>query len=186
MKQTNLTNHFIIAMPSLEDINFSRSVTYICEHNDDGALGVTINRPSDIHLYEIFEQLKIQDYDQKNAQQIVYIGGPVQQERGFLLHRPNGNWSSSLKVTDNISITTSQDILQAMAKGEGPDDVLVTLGYAGWAAGQLERELSENTWLSCPATEEIIFATPAEKRWEAAARLLGVDLSLLSHDAGHA
>ncbi len=186
MKTTNLTNHFIIAMPSLNDINFSRSVTYICEHNDDGALGVTINRPSDIRLFEIYEQLKLKDYDQQSAQQTIFIGGPVQQERGFLLHRPNGNWDSSLKVTDNISITTSQDILQAMAKNEGPDDVLITLGYAGWAGGQLEQELAENTWLSCPATEEIIFETPAEKCWDAAAKLLGVDMQFLSSDAGHA
>ena len=186
MKATDLTNHFIIAMPSLDDINFSRSVTYICEHNNDGALGVTINRPSDIHLFEIYEQLNLKDYEQKASQQTVFMGGPVQQERGFLLHRPNGNWDSSLKVTDNIAITTSKDILQAMAKNEGPDDVLVTLGYAGWSAGQLEQELADNTWLSCPASEEIIFETPAEKCWDAAAKLLGVDLNLLSNSSGHA
>jgi len=186
MKATDLTNHFIIAMPSLNDINFSRSVTYICEHNDDGALGVTINRPSDIHLFEIYEQLDLREYDQQASQKTVFMGGPVQQERGFLLHRPNGNWDSSLKVTENISITTSKDILQAMAKGEGPDDVLIALGYAGWAAGQLEQELAENTWLSCPATEEIIFETESEKCWDAAAKLLGVDLNLISSHSGHA
>jgi putative transcriptional regulator len=183
---TYLSNHFLIAMPNLLDGNFSRSVTYICEHDDNGALGITINRPTDILLDEIFQQLGMAAVDDTIGQQLVYLGGPVHPDRGFLLHTPNGSWHSSLAVTDSISVTTSQDIIQAIADGEGPDQVLIALGYAGWAAGQLEYELSENAWLSCPATEEIIFKTPAENRWNAAAQLLGIDLQLLSADAGHA
>ena len=117
---------------------------------------------------------------------MVESGGPVEQGRGFILHRPAGNWASSLKVNDNIALTTSQDILRAIAHNEGPQDCIVALGYAGWAAGQLEDEMAANTWLSCPAEEQIIFDTPVEQRWKAAARLIGIDLSLLSSDAGHA
>ncbi len=186
MKQTNLTDHFLIAMPSLADGNFSHSVTYICEHNENGSLGITINRPSDIRLGEVLAQLKLTADDSEVAEQIVYIGGPVQQDRGFLLHTPNGHWDSSLKVTDDISVTTSRDILEAMAHGEGPDEVIIALGYAGWGAGQLEHEISENAWLSCPANKDILFHTPVNQRWEAAAKLLGIDLQLLSSDAGHA
>ena len=186
MKQTNLTNHFLIAMPTLADGNFSHSVTYICEHNENGSLGITINRPSDIRLGEVLAQMKLCATKPEIADQVVFIGGPVQQDRGFLLHSPNGQWDSSLKVTDDISVTTSRDILEAMANDEGPEDVIMALGYAGWGAGQLEHEMSENAWLSCPANKEILFHTPANQRWEAAAKLLGVDLQLLSSDAGHA
>lgn len=186
MENTNLTNHFLIAMPTLMDGNFSQSVTYICEHDQKGSLGITINRPSDIQLGEIFEQLDIQCSDPEISQQTVYIGGPVQQDRGFLLHSPAGNWDSSLQVTDDISVTTSKDILEAIARGEGPEQVIIALGYAGWAAGQLEYEMSENAWLSCPANQQILFHTPVEKRWDEAAKLLGIDLQLLSSDTGHA
>ncbi|MCW9013799.1 MAG: YqgE/AlgH family protein [Gammaproteobacteria bacterium] len=184
--ETNLTNHFLIAMPSLEDGNFSQSVTYICEHDDNGALGITINRPIDIQLKEIFTQLNIEAANTEIADQFIFIGGPVQQDRGFLLHKPHGNWDSSLKVTDAIAVTTSRDILEAIAQDKGPENVIITLGYAGWGPGQLEYELSQNAWLSCPANEEILFHTPPEKRWEAAAKLLGIDLQLLSSDTGHA
>ncbi len=183
---THLTNHFLIAMPSLEDGNFSRSVTYICEHDENGALGITINRTSDISLQEIFSQLQIKSNSAETNNQMVLMGGPVQVDRGFILHRPTGQWESSLKVTDNIAVTTSRDIMQSIADNEGPQNTLIALGYAGWGPGQLEYELSENTWLSCPATEDIIFNTPIEKRWSAAAMLLGVDLQLLSNQAGHA
>jgi len=186
MKQTNLTNHFLIAMPTLADGNFSHSVTYICEHNENGSLGITINRPSDIRLEEVLAQMQLSASNPEIAEQIVFIGGPVQQDRGFLLHSPNGHWDSSLKVSDDISVTTSRDILEAMAHDEGPDEVIMALGYAGWGAGQLEHEMSENAWLSCPANKEILFHTPVSQRWEAAAKLLGVDLQLLSSDAGHA
>ena len=185
-KETNLTNHFLIAMPSLEDGNFSQSVTYICEHDDNGALGITINRPSDISLSEIFSQLQIHSATDHTIDQTVLNGGPVQVDRGFILHTPAGNWTSSLQVTKGIAVTTSQDIMEAIANNEGPEKSLIALGYAGWGPGQLEYEISENSWLSCPATTEILFDTPLEKRWQAAALLLGIDLQLLSNQAGHA
>jgi putative transcriptional regulator len=185
-EETNLTNHFLIAMPSLEDGNFSQSVTFICEHDDNGALGITINRPSEISLAEIFSQLQIHASSEETNNQIVLSGGPVQVDRGFILHRPVGQWDSSLHVTKNIAVTTSQDIMQAIANNEGPENTIIALGYAGWGPGQLEYEMSENTWLSCPATEEILFNTPIEKRWRAAAMLLGIDLQLLSNQTGHA
>jgi len=184
--ETNLTNHFLIAMPNLEDGNFSQSVTYICEHDENGALGITINRPSVIGLGEILSQLHLTPTDTEINNQVVLNGGPVQVDRGFILHHPIGAWDSSLKVTENIAVTTSQDIMQAIANNEGPQSALIALGYAGWGPGQLEYEMSENTWLSCPATEDIIFNTPIEKRWSAAAMLLGIDLQLLSNQTGHA
>jgi putative transcriptional regulator len=186
MENTNLTNQFLIAMPGLMDGNFSHSVTYICEHDDNGSLGITINRPSDICLGEIFEQLEIDCDDPVITRQPVYIGGPVHQDRGFLLHTPPGNWDSTLKITNHISVTTSRDILEAIARGFGPEQVIIALGYAGWGPGQLEFEMSENAWLSCPSNENILFNTPPEKRWEEAAKLLGIDLQLLSSDTGHA
>jgi putative transcriptional regulator len=186
MEPTNLTNHFLIAMPGLNDINFSRSVTYICEHNQNGTLGITINRPADLRLDELLKQLHIEAATPDIANRTVYIGGPVQQDRGFILHSPNGVWDSSLRITDSISVTTSRDILNSIARGDGPDDCIIALGYSGWAPGQLESEMSANSWLSCPATEDILFHTPVEQRWDAAAKLLGIDLRLLSHDAGHA
>jgi len=185
-EETSLSNHFLIAMPSLEDGNFSRSVTYICEHDENGALGITINRPSEISLEEIFSQLQLSSTSAETNNQPVLMGGPVQIDRGFILHRPLGQWESSLKVTDNIAVTTSQDIMQAIANNQGPQDTLIALGYAGWGPGQLEYEMSKNTWLNCPATEEIIFNTPIDKRWNAAAMLLGIDLQLLSNQTGHA
>ncbi|HED34567.1 MAG TPA: YqgE/AlgH family protein [Gammaproteobacteria bacterium] len=184
--ETRLTNHFLIAMPSLEDGNFSQSVTYICEHDENGALGITINRPSEIDLAEIFSQLQINVSSDHIKNQTVLNGGPVQIDRGFILHTPTGTWESSLKVTDTIAVTTSQDVMQAIANGEGPARALIALGYSGWGPGQLEHEISENSWLSCPATEEILFDVPLEKRWRAAALLLGIDLQLLSNQAGHA
>lgn len=185
-EETNLSNHFLIAMPSLIDGNFSQSVTYICEHDENGALGITINRPSEISLAEILSQLRIKLDNEQIHNQAILNGGPVQVDRGFIIHTPHGNWESSLQVTDNIAVTTSQDIMQAIAQGRGPHKTLIALGYAGWGPGQLEYEIAENTWLSCPATEEILFDTPIEKRWQAAAMLLGIDLHLLSNQTGHA
>ncbi|MBT2968600.1 MAG: hypothetical protein B6D72_10430 [gamma proteobacterium symbiont of Ctena orbiculata] len=184
--ETNLTNHFLIAMPRLEDPNFFHTVTYICEHTTDGAMGIVINRPMDLHLADIFEQLEITISTAKIAEQPVYIGGPVQSDRGFVLHDTNTDWASTLKITPEISVTTSLDILEAIAAGKGPQRSLVALGYAGWGAGQLESELSQNAWLSGPAESEIIFNRASEERWQAAADLLGIDLNLLSGDTGHA
>lgn len=182
----DLTDHFLIAMPSLQDVNFAQTVTYICEHNENGAMGLIINRPTEIHVGEILEQMGMEADDTLVVAKTVLMGGPVQPERGFVLHSPLGDWESTLRVTDRIGVTTSRDVLAAIARNEGPAMSLVTLGYAGWAAGQLEQELANNAWLSTPATRDILFDLAYEQRWEAAAAKLGVDLRLLSGDAGHA
>ena len=182
----SLSNHFLIAMPTLDDPNFHHTTTYICEHNEDGALGVVINRPLEIQLGEILVHMDITTDIEAIQNQTVYMGGPVQSDRGFVLHEPVGNWEATLQVTDTIGITSSRDILDDIAKGEGPEHAIITLGYAGWGAGQLEQELADNTWLSGPASSKIVFETPSEERWLAAAALLGIDLNLLSSDAGHA
>jgi putative transcriptional regulator len=181
-----LTNHFLIAMPGLEDPNFYHSVTYICEHNAEGALGLVINRLLDMQLGDILQHMNVEHAELEARQMPVHLGGPVQQDRGFVLHEPLGDWEATLKVTDRIGITSSVDILHAVARNEGPEHALVTLGYAGWGAGQLEQEMADNAWLSGPADPEILFKTPDEDRWRAAAASLGVDLDLLSGDAGHA
>ena len=187
MAVSSLKNQFLIAMPGLEDPNFSRTVTYICDHSDAGAMGIVINRPTELHLSDVLEHMGIENHDPKTTEQIVYLGGPVEEERGFVLHTPrDGGWKSSIPITEDIAITTSRDILEAMAEGNGPARCLVALGYAGWAAGQLEAEMQQNTWLSGPAQADVLFDLPPEQRWEAAARLLGVDLALMSTDAGHA
>ena len=181
-----LTNQFLIAMPGLEDPNFFHSVTYICEHNDEGALGLVVNRPLDMQLGEILQHVQLSQAEPEARQIQVHLGGPVQQDRGFVLHEPLGEWDATLKVTDQIGITSSMDILQAIARNEGPERTLITLGYAGWGAGQLEQEMAENAWLSGPAHPDILFDTPDEERWKAAAASLGIDLDLLSGEAGHA
>jgi len=181
-----LTNQFLIAMPGLEDPNFFHSVTYICEHNEQGALGLVINRPLDMQLGEILQHIQLQHSEPEARQIPIHLGGPVQQNRGFVLHEPLGGWEATLKVTDRIGITSSIDILQAIAKNEGPERSLITLGYAGWGAGQLEQEMAENAWLSGPADPDILFNRPDVERWKAAAASLGVDLDLLSGEAGHA
>ncbi|MBI3900388.1 MAG: YqgE/AlgH family protein [Gammaproteobacteria bacterium] len=182
----SLSNHFLIAMPTLADANFSRTVTFLCEHSSEGAMGIVINRPTDLKLRDILEQLEITAVDEAVASQPVYLGGPVQNNRGFVIHEPIGNWESTLPVTETIGISTSRDILAAIASQKGPNRYLIALGYAGWGAGQLERELVENSWLSGPASREILFELPLERRWNAAAELLGVNLTMLSSQAGHA
>ncbi|PIE40941.1 MAG: YqgE/AlgH family protein [Gammaproteobacteria bacterium] len=183
---TSLKNHFLIAMPNMEDPNFSHSLTYLCEHSSEGAMGIVINRPMKLTLGEVFAHLKIQNYDTDFDHQPVMSGGPVQIERGFVLHQSDRPWNATNKIQDDIYLATSLDILQAIAHNEGPEQHLVALGYAGWGPGQLDEEMSNNAWLSVPADPAIIFATPQEKRWQAAASLLGIDLTLLSADAGHA
>jgi len=182
----NLTNHFLIAMPSLEDENFSRSVTLICEHNEEGALGIVINRPTDFTLGELLQQMELIEDADCFSETTIYSGGPVQVEHGFILHQPVGNWEHSLLITDELALTTSRDLLEAITHGDSPSDLLVALGYAGWGAGQLEYEIGENAWLTTPADTDILFKIPAEQRWQAAASRLGVDLRLLSGDTGHA
>ena len=182
----SLKNQLLIAMPALQDPNFARTVTYICEHGEHGAMGIVLNRPTNLRLGDILQHMEIKDGLELVADQMVFLGGPVEEERGFVLHTHGDPWDSTLAVNDDISITTSRDILQAMARGGGPRQTLVALGYAGWGSGQLERELQENAWLSGPADQSILFELPPEQRWEAAARLLGVDVNLLSSEAGHA
>ena len=186
MTDNRLTDHFIIAMPGLMDENFNQAVTYICEHDENGTFGIIINRESEITLDDVMQQMKI-PYDASTARkESVFTGGPVQANRGFILHRPTGNWDSSLIVNDAVALTTSRDILEAIAGNNGPDDNIIALGYAGWGPGQLEQEMAANTWLSCPAEQQIIFNSPVEERWQAAAKLIGIDVQLMSNDAGHA
>lgn len=181
-----LKNHFLIAMPTLADPNFFHTVTYICEHNDQGAMGIVINQPVDLTLADVIEHLGLPYREGEHLQQIIYRGGPVETERGFVLHNPIGHWDSSLAITETMALSTSNDIVEAMAQGNGPSQCLVALGYAGWGAGQLEQEIAENSWLSAPASESVIFDTVAEKRWEAAAALMGIDIKQLTGAFGHA
>ena len=181
----NLTDNFLIAMPSLEDPNFHGTVTYICAHSEDGAMGIVINRPLKIKLGEIFAQLGIEVLDETTRDAAVLHGGPVQTERGFVIHQPSGTWDSVMQVSDTIAVATSHDILHSIAQGKGPGKAVVALGYAGWGAGQLEREVLDNAWLSAPADSNIIFDVAAEHRWEQATRMLGVDPARLMGEAGH-
>jgi putative transcriptional regulator len=181
----NFTNHFLIAMPGLADPFFARTVTYLCQHNEDGALGIIVNRQSELTLSDIMEQMEIEVREEAVGQIPVYFGGPVQPDRGFILHEPSRVWTSTLKVSDSISLTTSRDILEAISQGEGPEKILVALGYAGWGKGQLEQEIVQNSWLNAPAEQSIIFNQPVGNRWKAAAGLMGVDISLLTAPAGH-
>ena len=182
----DLTNQFLIAMPSLQDPNFHRTVTYLCAHNDEGAMGIVINRPLELNLGEVLDHMSIEVENDDVNEMAVLQGGPVQRDRGFVIHEPAGHWDAVLSVTDDIAIATSRDILTAVAHGDGPERAVVALGYAGWGAGQLEREVQQNAWLSGPADSSIIFDLPYDKRYESAARLLGVDLNRLSGEAGHA
>lgn len=186
MEQSNLTNHLLIAMPNLADPNFSHTVTYICEHSEKGAMGLVINRPIDINVAEILEQMEIPVSEPTAGEAPVYLGGPVEEQRGFVLHSSDSEWDSTLRINDQVSVTTSRDILEAMARGEGPEQALVALGYAGWGPGQLEQEILDNSWLSAPADQSILFTLPPARRWQAAAELLGVDLNRLSSESGHA
>jgi len=181
-----LTNQFLIAMPTLQDPNFFHSVTYICEHGEEGAMGIMINRPLDINLGEVLGQMDIASIDETVHRHPIFLGGPVQCERGFVIHRPHGHWDATLRVTADIGVTSSRDILEAIAAGEGPQRLLIALGYAGWGPGQLENEMVQNAWLSVPADDRIVFETPFERRWEAAAALSGVDIRRVSSDIGHA
>ena len=181
-----LAGHFLIAMPSLAEPPFSRGVAFLCQHDEDGAVGLLVNRLSEYRLGDVLAQLKLDCSDLELADRPVLIGGPVQQERGVVLHREHGHWESSYRINDEWSVTTSRDILVAMAAGEGPQDALMALGYAGWSAGQLEQELKDNSWLTTEANERVLFHTPLEERWSAAAGLVGVDPLQLPGYAGHA
>lgn len=183
---SSLANQLLIAMPGMPDPNFSTTVTLICEHNSEGALGIVINRPLDLNLGGLFEQLDVENPDPAAAHGPVLMGGPVGPERGFVLHNPIEMFENSLAVSGDILLTLSRDVLDAMAAGIGPDKTLVALGYAGWGAGQLEEEMLANSWLNVPATPEIVFDTPFAERWKSAAESIGIDISQISPDAGHA
>lgn len=180
-----LANQLLIALPALADPNFARTVALICQHDDDGAMGVLLNRASEYTLGDVLSQMQIETDDESLRNQIVLAGGPVHPERGFVLH-DGGDWDSTLTITDNLRLTTSRDILEAMARGEGPAQVIVALGCAGWGAGQLEHELGENSWLTAPADAELLFDLPLEQRWQAAAGRIGVDMTRMADYAGHA
>lgn len=183
---SSLANHLLIAMPSLKDPNFERSVVYLCEHNEQGSVGLMINRPLQFPLSIVFEQLQIEPIRvEKNGLPLLF-GEPVQPERGFVIHKQMGGWRSSLFLQDEVTVTTSNDIIRAIAYDEGPKDVLITLGYAAWTEQQLEREIMSNTWLVCPYKSEILYEVPFEDRWEYAGLTLGVKMNQLSSDAGHA
>jgi putative transcriptional regulator len=186
MPQVNLTDHFLIAMPNMADPYFSRTLTYICEHNDQGALGVVINRPIDMTLSALFDRLSLTLASEDLGKAPVFFGGPVQTDRGFVLHQPIGEWQSTLSVQDRVGLTTSKDILESLGHGSGPEKLLVTLGYSGWAPGQLENEIKQNAWLTVVAKDAVIFDLPVEERLPAAMGLLGIDFASLSDEAGHA
>ena len=188
--QLNLANHFLIAMPSMLDPVFGGTVIYLCEHNAGGALGVIINKPTDMTMDVLLDRIDLEleiipDAVPLNKKPVMF-GGPVQVERGFVLHAPLGQFSSMMKITDDIALTTSKDVLEAVAAGTGPERILVSLGCSGWGAGQLEQEISRNGWLTVPAVPGIIFDMPIEARFHAAMGLLGFDPMMLSGEVGHA
>lgn len=182
---TYLNNQFIIAMPGLADPIFFHTVTFLCQHNKDGALGIVINRSTDMKLGDIFTQMNIPFTSLIAAETPIFAGGPVQQERGFVLHTAGGDWHASLPISDTVSLTTSRDVLEAIAIGEGPEQYLVALGYAGWGEGQLEKEMIANSWLNTPYGQDVLFSTPVEMRWSAAAGQIGIDINKLTTLAGH-
>lgn len=186
--QLNLANHFLIAMPSMQDPVFGGTVVYVCEHNENGVLGVVINKPTDMTMQVLFERidLKIDARLDGHVDEPIMFGGPVQDDRGFVLHTPGQRYSSSLTVTDDVAFTTSIDVLEAVAAGDGPPRMLVSIGYSGWSPGQLEDEIGRNGWLTVGADPEILFNLPIGERYTAAMRLLGIDPLMLTSEAGHA
>lgn len=186
MDRSYLKNHLLIAMPGMEDDNFARSVTFLFEHDEDHAIGIVVNRLSNMLLDDLLDGLSITTDLSHIASHPVFLGGPVQSDRGFVLHEGEETYDSTLKVGEHLKLTTSKDVLQALAEGKGPNRVLVALGYAGWGEGQLEREIAENAWIAVPVSSEILFHTPTDERWQRAAALIGIDLRTLTPTAGHA
>jgi putative transcriptional regulator len=185
MSGNYLNNQFIIAMPGLIEPLFHHTVTFLCQHTKEGALGIVINRPADMKLGEIFKQMEISVSALAAAETPVFSGGPVQQDRGFVVHSACGDWDMTLPVSVDISLTTSRDVIEAIAAGEGPKQYLIALGYAGWSEGQLEKEMLSNSWLNTPCAKQILFETPISKRWNAAASQIGIDINQLTTPAGH-
>ena len=185
----NLANHFLIAMPAMQDPVFGGTVVYVCEHNENGVLGVVINKPTDMTMEVLFDRIDLKlaaGSDTPIINEPIMFGGPVQDDRGFVLHTPGARYSSSLTVTDEIAFTTSIDVLEAVAKGDGPERLLVSIGYSGWSPGQLEEEIGRNGWLTVGASADILFDFPIEQRYVAAIKLLGIDPLMLASEAGHA
>ena len=182
----SLANNLLVAMPSLADGHFAQSVTLVCEHSDKGALGIVLNKPLEMKLGDVLAQMKLDAAQPGTAEQPVLRGGPVHTDRGFVLHRPGGAWDSTHKISEQVQVTTSRDVLAAIARGEGPRNAFVALGYAGWEPGQLEQEILDNAWLSLPVNEQLIYEVPFEQRWQAAWQMLGVHSSRVSLVAGHA
>ncbi|HDS0921893.1 TPA: YqgE/AlgH family protein [Stenotrophomonas maltophilia] len=182
---TSLADHLLVALPSLTDPTFARTVSLICQHDENGAMGVLVNQPSEYTLGDVLAQMEIQTDDRVLRDQVVLNGGPVHPERGFVIHDDARAWESSLQVGEGVYLTTSRDILEAMARGDGPRNALVTLGCAGWTEGQLEGEIADNSWLTVPADAELLFATPLEQRWQGAAARIGVDLFRLTDYSGN-
>lgn len=186
LMEHSLQHHFLIAMPTFIDSFFYRSVIYICEHNEDGAMGLIINRPTQIMLDELFAHLEINNTSPLTKTTPVLFGGPVQKEQGMIIHDNTHQWKSTKPLDDQLFLTTSTDILEAVGTAPGPKNFLITLGYTGWESGQLEQELADNTWLTVPANKDILFKLPNDERWEAAGKLLGVDMNLMTLSMGHA
>lgn len=186
METINLTRQFLIAMPAMADPIFAKSLVYVCDHNDQGAMGVIVNRPLGMDMRTLFQQIDIELKREDVADQDVFFGGPVQTDRGFVLHAPLGSWQSTMSIEDELGLTTSKDVLLAVGEGGGPERMFISLGYAGWEAGQIETELAQNAWLTVDADIEVVFSLPAEQRYEAALGLLGIDMAMLSDTAGHA
>ncbi len=183
---TRFSNQLLIALPALDDPHFARGVALICQHDDDGAMGVMVNRASEYTLGEVLAQMNLEARDPALAHQVVLNGGPVHPERGFVLHDGDRQWDSTLAIGGGLALTTSRDILEALAEGDGPEHIVVALGCAGWGAGQLEFELGENSWLTAPADNELLFALPLEQRWQAAGGRLGIDILRVTDYSGHA
>ena len=181
-----LTNQLLVAMPGLDDPDFAQSVTLICDHSERGALGIVVNKPLTMTVGEVFEQMKLASTDTHQVARPVLRGGPLLRDRGFVVHRPGGRWDSTHRISDQVQVTTSRDVLDAMARGEGPQDAFVALGYAGWDAGQLERELLDNAWLTLPFDERVMFNLPHEARWQSAWQAIGIDVGRVSALSGHA
>ena len=183
---TSLANHLLIAMPSLNDQNFTKSVIYVCEHHVQGTVGLIINRPMRFPLSLVFDQLHIESTHAEHNDLPLLFGGPIQPERGFVIHRPLGGWRSSLALRDGVTVTTSNDIIHAIAENKGPKDVLVTLGYVGWEGDQLGQEVLDNRWLVCPYNAELLYEVPFDERWEYAGLTIGVKMNQLTSSVGHA
>lgn len=183
---SSLANNLLIAMPSLKDPNFEKTVIYLCEHREEGSVGLIINRPMRFSLSFIFEQLALDSVPIEQNNKPLMFGGPILPERGFVVHKQVGKWRSSLFLQDEVTVTTSNDIIRALAKDQGPQDVLVTLGYSGWDAHQLEKEIMDNMWLICPCQSELLYEVPFEERWDYAGLTLGIKMNQLNVSSGHA